>query len=434
MNAAGRRAGGARRAPLAAIAAACLGAAAAGLVGGPRAQAAGPLTGGARPLAARTASDSTPTTPSCPTANPPNELVLAGGTPQTAQLGAAFATALAVTLANTDGCPLSPTPAGAAITFTAPASGASAVFPQTDAHAVTVGSDPSGGASTTVDAGTTPGSYAILASSAYGAVSFTLANTAAGLPAALVPVGAVDDSATVGKAYPHRLSVRVLDATGAPVPGVAIAFSLGASAPDGPGASFPSGDAQATATTNSLGAAVSPRLRADRVAGEVTATATLVGASAGGAAGGGNAGTATTLAATVDFHLYAQAGAPATITAGAAADAQSTPVDTRFPIPLAVTVTDADGNPVPDTPVTFTAPAHGPSGSFAATVAVGVHTTRRRRAAVRVIRVATNRAGIAVAPAFRTDDRPGGYIVTAVAGHARPAAFALVNAAPGPPT
>jgi hypothetical protein len=416
MSAAGFRGRGTRRAALAAIAATWLGATAAGVVGGPRAAADVPLS-------------PTSTAPSCPTSNPPNELVLTGGTPQSAQLGAAFATALAVALANTDGCPLSPTPVGTAITFTAPASGASAVFPETGGHAVTVGSDPSGLASTIVIAGTTPGSYTILATSAYGAVSFALADTAAGVPARLAPVGPVDETTPVGKAYPQRLSVRVFDASGAPVGGVAITFSLDSSPPDGPGASFSSGNAQATVTTNSLGLAVSPRLRADHVAGTVTATATLAGTTAGGSAGATSA-----LVTGVDFQLHARAGAPATVTAGAAAASQSTTVERRFPIPLAVTVTDADGNPVPDTPVTFAAPAHGASGSFAAeALAVGGRTTRRRAASVRVIRVDTNRAGIAVAPALRADDRPGGYVVTAAAGHARPAAFALVNTPPGAP-
>lgn len=418
MSAASPRTSGTRR-TAAAIAAAWLAASAAGVVGGPRAAADVPVS-------------PTSTAPSCPTSNPPNELVLAGGTPQSAQLGAAFATPLAVALANTDGCPLSPTPVGTAITFTAPASGASAVFPETGGHAVTVGSDPSGVASTIVVAGTTPGSYTILASSAYGAVSFALADTATGVPAGLAPVGPVDETTPVGKAYPQRLSVRVLDASGAPVAGVAITFSLDSSPLDGPGASFSSGNAQATVTTNSLGLAVSPRLRADDVAGTVTATATLAGTTAGG--GATSAGTTSALVTSVDFHLRARAGAPATVTAGVAAASQSTTVERRFPIPLAVTVTDADGNPVPDTPVTFAAPAHGASGSFAPeALVVGGRTTRRRAASVRVIGVHTDRAGIAVAPALRADDRPGGYVVTAAAGHARPAAFALVNTLPGAP-
>ena len=52
---------------------------------------------------------------------------------------------------------------------------------------------------------------------------------------------------------------------------------------------------------------------------------------------------------------------------------ESTAVGTRFPIRLAVTVTDTHGNAVAGALVTFTAPAHGPSGSFA-----GPHGRARR--------------------------------------------------------
>jgi len=41
--------------------------------------------------------------------------------------------------------------------------------------------------------------------------------------------------------------------------------------------------------------------------------------------------------------------------------------------------------------------------------------------------VKTNSRGIAVAPAFVANETGGGYVVTATAGHARAAAFALVN-------
>ena len=47
------------------------------------------------------------------------------------------------------------------------------------------------------------------------------------------------------------------------------------------------------------------------------------------------------------------------------------------------------------------------------------------------VKVKTNACGIAVAPAFTANDTHGGYIVKATVGHARPAAFALVNEAPG---
>src|SRR5207244_2527976 len=42
----------------------------------------------------------------CPTSNPPNELLLVGGSGQQAQLGKQFAENLRVALANTNGCPL----------------------------------------------------------------------------------------------------------------------------------------------------------------------------------------------------------------------------------------------------------------------------------------------------------------------------------------
>jgi hypothetical protein len=112
------------------------------------------------------------------------------------------------------------------------------------------------------------------------------------------------------------------------------------------------------------------------------------------------------------------AGAPIRVTAGVGAF-QSTPVATSFPIQLAVTVTDSDKDPVPDVPVTFSAPARGPSGHFA--------TNRQRHR----VEVSTDACGIAVAPDFIADDEQGGYIITATVAHIRPAAFALVNTGPG---
>ena len=51
---------------------------------------------------------------SCPSSNAPNELVLTGGTPQTAQLDTGFANPLQVELANTNGCPVTTAVAGRA--------------------------------------------------------------------------------------------------------------------------------------------------------------------------------------------------------------------------------------------------------------------------------------------------------------------------------
>src|ERR1700722_9665509 len=79
-------------------------------------------------LASPRAAADTPDQPSsCPTSNAPNELTLAGGTPQTAQLDTGFGSPLQVTLANSNGCPVTPV-VGTPVTFTAPSSGASGRF------------------------------------------------------------------------------------------------------------------------------------------------------------------------------------------------------------------------------------------------------------------------------------------------------------------
>ena len=114
------------------------------------------------------------------------------------------------------------------------------------------------------------------------------------------------------------------------------------------------------------------------------------------------------------YSLQNLAGQPASMTAGAASG-EATRIGTRFPIPLAVTVTDADENPVAGVVVIFAAPARGPSGRFGSRAGAG-----------RTVRVKTNSKGIAVAPAFTANDKPGGYVATARAGGLH-AAFALIN-------
>jgi hypothetical protein len=477
--------------------------------------------------------------PACPSSNPPNALTLVSGTPQTAQLDSVFASVLQVTLANTNGCPVTTAAAGVPITFTAPAGGASGTFSASGSNGVTVGSDASGAAAAgSFSADGTAGSYTVVASSSYGAVSFSLSNSATGLPARIAVVGPVRRSARVDTRYARPLEVRVLDADGSPLEGVAVTFALaaassssGAGGPAGAGASFPDGTAQATARTDASGIARSPRVTANGVAGRFTATATTSTASGAGAAGGtaganvdpaaisldnlagrpvavtllgharrsarvgaryaaplrvevrgpdgkplqgatvtftlgaggggssasaaGSAGagasfsggasqaTATTLASgiatsprlaanttagsfvavasvadsarTASFQLRNIAGPPTALAAGAASS-ESVAVGARFPVRLAVTVSDADGNAVAGVVVTFAAPSGGAGGSFGRARSVGVR---------------TNAAGIAVAPPFTAGGTPGGYVVEATAGHATPAAFALVNLASG---
>jgi hypothetical protein len=174
------------------------------------------------------------------------------------------------------------------------------------------------------------------------------------------------------------------------------ALGSGGGGTSAPGGSFAGGSAQASATTDAGGVAVSPPLTANDVAGAFGATATTTAAPG-----------------LVTFALRNLPARPTTITAGAAS-AQSAPVGARFPVRPAVVVDDAKGNPVPGARVTFTAPRQGAGGRFAG--------GRRTVSAV------TDASGIAVAPAFRANRTAGGYaVVASVRGAARPAAFAFVN-------
>jgi hypothetical protein len=374
----------------------------------------------------------------CPSSNPPNTLALAAGTPQTTALGEAFAIGLQVALVNSDGCPVTAA-AGIPVTFVAPSSGASGSFSGSGSHAATVGSDASGtAAAPTFTANDAAGSYTVTAVSQYGSASFSLTNTAAGIPAKIVTTPLRSRSARVASDYAQPLQVTVLDAGGNPVAGATVTFMLGSSASSASacgatssaGASFIGGAAQASATTGSSGLAISPPFTANAVAGSFSASAASATSAAGSAAGSG-AGNAAGSGSAIQarFALANVAGAPAKVTAGVAAT-ESTTVGTRFPIRLAVTVTDAEKNPVPSASVTFVAPANGPGGRFT-THSRGSRHHRPHVSHVRAVKVATDACGVAVAPPFTAGPRQGGYVVKVTAGHARSAAFALVNDAPG---
>jgi hypothetical protein len=379
---------------------------------------------------------SSPTgTSNCPSPNPPDELTLVAGTPQTTTLDSAFAGGLQVALSNSDGCAVTDA-AGVPVTFSAPAGGAGGRFATTNSNTATVGADAAGAvAAPTFTANGVAGGYTVTASSPYGSVSFALTNTAAGLPARLIAISLKRRSTSVGSRFPQPLQARVLDAGGNPVAGATVTFTLDSGAAGRCGASaaasadFAGGVAQATATTGAGGVATSPALVATAAAGSFTATASV--SSGGGGAGRtestGNAGAPSV--APVGFALANLAGKPARVVPGVGAT-QSTPAGSAFAIRLAVTVTDADKNLVPGALVTFSAPAAGASGRFALR-ARGAHDHRARLSYSRTVKVKTGACGIAVTPPFTASAQPGGYVVEASAEPARPAAFALVNEAPG---
>jgi protocatechuate 3,4-dioxygenase beta subunit len=427
MTGIARLGGGVRRVGLGVVLAASLGTAVGMLVGGP-AFASGE-TGG---------SPTEPTgtgTSNCPSSNPPNQLTLVAGTPQTAILQSAFASGLQVALSNSDGCPVTSAAAGIPVTFSAPSSGASGVFSTSGSNTVIVGADASGSvAAPTFTANTAAGSYTVTASSQYGSVSFSLTNTAAGVPARIVAIPLKRASARVAGRFPEPLQVRVLDAGGNPVAGTTVTFTIGSASAGTCGtsttasASFTGGGAQATATTDTSGLATSPAFTANTAAGPFTATAAVSGKEpTGGSGKEPSGGSGSDVATPASFSLSNLAGKPTKIAPGVGST-QSTPAGSAFSIALAVTVTDADKNPVPGALVTFSAPAAG--GRFT----LRSHGSRHHHARVsyaHTVKVKTSSCGVAVAPAFTASRQPGGYIVKASAKPARSAAFALVNEAPG---
>jgi hypothetical protein len=342
---------------------------------------------------------------SCPDSNPPNELVLVGGSGQTAQLGTPFAANLQVELANSNGCPLTGDLAGVDVEFDAPGSGASGIFAGSGSAEASVGTDAQGVATApALTADFTAGSYTVAAHSAYGSVELSLTNTAAGLPAAIAAATASPQTATVNGRYARPLQASVTDANGNPVQGAGVSFVIGSGAA-GATAAFLGGGAQATELTGSNGIATSPALQAGETAGSFTVFASV--------------GASPDLAT---FRLRATPAKPAAIAAGAASG-ESTPIRTRFRVPLAVTVTDRYGNPVAGGVVVFTAPRRGPGGTFA------IRSRRSKRShASRVARVRTGSNGIAVAPRFVANRIAGGYVVrAAIRGVRARASFALVN-------
>lgn len=461
----------------------------------------------------------------CPSSNPPNEVVPAGGSGQTAQLGKPFPENFQVQLANTNGCPLTGSLAGINIDFDAPGSGPSGIFAGSGSREAVIGTDARGIAiAPTFTANDAAGNYTADAHSDYGSVEFFLSNTAAGLPAAITAAGTTGQEATIESRYPQPLTARVTDAGGSPVQGATVSFIVLPGA-TGAGASF-LGGGQASATTDSNGLASSPPLLANGIPGRfvaaastdgissvatytldnhaaavtiasttgtheratvasrflhslqarvldasgqpvegTTVTFTISAADSGAGAsflGGTTQATALTdangrassppllanttagtfsataaaaaAATAAEYTLTNRAGEPSTISAGTASG-ESTTVGTAFPIRLAVTVTDRYGNPIAHAPVRFTAPTRGASGRFLipqqpkkGRATQGTRKKQRAHTFSRTAPVRTDTRGVAVAPALVANAKMGGYLVIAtVRGMSRRASFALVN-------
>lgn len=221
----------------------------------------------------------------CPSPNPPNELNLVAGTPQTTTLGSAFATNLQAIFANSNGCPVTTSLAGIPVTFrVSAAAGAGGVFLASGSSSVTVGSDASGTATApTFTANDTAGGYTILAASAYGSVLFSLTNAAAGASSACssaladlagspttitAGIGATQ-AIRVGRRFRIRLAATVTDSEKRPVPDALVVF---AAPTRGPSGRFAAGSRRSSTSrvkvrTDACGIAVAPAFTANEKQG-----------------------------------------------------------------------------------------------------------------------------------------------------------------------
>ncbi|MEP7043416.1 MAG: hypothetical protein ABI843_10155 [Dokdonella sp.] len=251
------------------------------------------------------------------------------GTLQQAVVSQPFAAPLGVQVVDAldDGVP------NIEVTFTAPASGASATL-----SPASVMTDADGFASTMATANTVAGSYTVNAtvSGVDAPASFAFTNLA-GPPAALTPVGpGADQSATVSTPFDNPLVVGAADEFGNPTPGVVVDFGAPAN-----GASATLSPTSATTDLNGLAQVAGT---ANAIAGDYMVTAQVEGS---------DVSTAFSLANTLPDGT--------TIDANGDGNPQSADLGARFTCALVAHVDQPGGGAFAGVQVAFQAPTSGAS-------------------------------------------------------------------------
>lgn len=141
-------------------------------------------------------------------------------------------------------------------------------------------------------------------------------------------------SATIGTAYDSPLTARLVDASGQPVEGGLVTFTLG------DGAVFVGGANEATALTDANGVATSPPFRADSSPGSFTASAAAAG---------------------VAPIEYALRNLPARVSVSARS--RRAAVGKRYRAPLVATVRDSHNRPIRGVGVVFTVTSSNGAGA-----------------------------------------------------------------------
>jgi hypothetical protein len=203
-------------------------------------------------------------------AGAPAHVVVTSGSGQTATVAKGFTKPLVVTVTDKYGNPV----AGAKVTFTAPASGASGTFGK-GVGSITVTTAANGQASASLKANTRAGSYQVTASVNGISIpaNFALTNTA-GAATTLTIVQGSGQSAPLNAAFAQALEVQVTDRYGNAVVGEQVTFTAPSSGPSG---TFASGLVSVTVLTGAGGIVVAPTFTAGPTTGSYNMTAAVAG-------------------------------------------------------------------------------------------------------------------------------------------------------------
>ncbi len=300
-------------------------------------------------------------------ANGPASNLALTGSPQATPLSHAFAQPLSVTVTDLYGNPVP----NQLVTFTPPASGASAVL---SSHTATTNS--AGVASVTATANSISGTYQVAVTFGPGVAGggdnadVFLLNNGAGL-ATLTATAGTPQSTFTGQLFQTNLQATLLDGMGNPISGATVYFTSGntnGAAAIVTASAVTNVSGVATATANAPSNASPGTFPVYATAGGLTATFTL------------------TENAPMPVVLTITAGSPQTIAAGFA-----------FTVPLTVKVTDGFGSVRPGVVVTYIPPATGASATLSSGTA------------------STNSSGIASLTATANNTQ-GTYSVTASVG------------------
>jgi hypothetical protein len=327
------------------------------------------------------------------TAGSANTVTVSAGNNQSAVVGHAFATNLAVTVTDASSNPV----VGVSVTFAAPSTGARGSFSGNSATATATTSASGVATMPTFTAGTVTGAFNVSVILPSGSIfnPFTLTNTPDGADH-LVLTGA--SSAIAGTAV--SVTVTAQDQFGNTATGYIGAVHFTDTDPQvtaGSGLpanySFVVGDNGVHTFTGGL----TPKTAGNR---SVTAMDTNTASIAG------------------SLSIQVTAAVANALSASGGSTPQTAQIGTSIATPLTALVTDAFGNPVSGVSVTFTAPVGGASGSFAG----GGNPS-----------ASTNANGLATAPAFTANTTAGSYTVSAsAAGVGAPTTFSLTNSAGAP--